>query len=125
MDTGRIPPFALVLGFEHELRQRVPKRVRDDGLTLMDSLKQAESDYEARELHFTSHLANDRGRGGPSGSTGGDNSNQRGDGGNSSGRNARKRKADKDRRAEDNQYKASANKTNTHRGKRRQPRRWR
>jgi hypothetical protein len=58
-----------VLAFEYELRKRVFKRVRDDGLSLMDSLKQAEVDYEARELHFTSLLAMG-GRGGPSSSSG-------------------------------------------------------
>ena len=76
MDTGRVPPFALVLGFEYELRKRVFKRVRDDGLTLVDSLKQAESDYEARELHFTAPLANDRGPRGHAGSSGGENAGQ-------------------------------------------------
>ena len=48
VDTGRIPPFSLVLAYEYELRKRVFKRVRDDGFSLMDSLKMAEADYEAR-----------------------------------------------------------------------------
>ena len=72
IDTGRIPPFSLVLAYEYELRKRVFKRVRDDGFSLMDSLKMAETDYEARELHFTSLLAMG-GRGGPSGSSGSGN----------------------------------------------------
>jgi hypothetical protein len=87
-----------VLGFEYELRKRVFKRVRDDGFTLMDSLKQAESDYEARELHFTSHLAYGS-RGGSSGSGDKDNTRQKGDAGEPNGRNKRK-KAEKDRRAD-------------------------
>jgi hypothetical protein len=60
-----------VLGFEYELRKRIFRRVRDDGVSLMESLKLAESDYEARELHFTSHLA--YGSRGGSSSTGGAN----------------------------------------------------
>jgi hypothetical protein len=52
--------------------------VRDDGFSLMDSLKMAETDYEARELHFTSLLAMG-GRGGSSGSGNKDNARQRDD----------------------------------------------
>jgi hypothetical protein len=99
MDTGRIPPFALVLGFEYELRKRVFKRVRDDGLTLIDSLKQAESDYEARELHFTSHLAYGS-RGGSSGSGDQSNSRQKGDGGSPNSRSNKRKRAEDGRRGD-------------------------
>jgi hypothetical protein len=78
VDTGRIPPFSLVLAYEYELRKRVFKRVRDDGYSLMDSLKMAETDYEARELHFTSLLAMGS-RGGSSGSGNKDHARQRDD----------------------------------------------
>ena len=67
-----------MLAYEYELRKRVFKRVRDDGFSLMDSLKMAETDYEARELHFTSLLAMG-GRGGSSGSGNKDNARQRDD----------------------------------------------
>ena len=79
-----------MLAFEYELRKRVFKRVRDDGATLMDSLKQAESDYEARELHFTSLLAMG-GRGGSSGSGNNNNARQADDGAEPRGRNKRPR----------------------------------
>ena len=89
-----------MLAFEYELRKRVFKRVRDDGFSLMDSLKQAESDYEARELHFTSLLAFSS-RGGSTGSGNRDNIRQRDDGIESNA--GRKRnKPDKDRNS-DNQ----------------------
>jgi hypothetical protein len=99
VDTGRIPPFGLVLGFEYELRKRVFRRVRDDGVSLVESLKLAESDYEARELHFTSHLAYGS-RGGSSSTSDRDNTRQRGDAGDPNGRNKRKKGPQPDRKSD-------------------------
>ena len=50
-------PWPVLLHYEHECRKSAFRRVREEGLTLANALRQAMADPELKEVHFTSPIA--------------------------------------------------------------------
>ena len=50
-------PWPALLHYDYECRKSAFRRVREEGLTLADALRQAMADPELKEVHFTSPIA--------------------------------------------------------------------